>query len=86
MFNTMRVPTFALVENMSHFDGDDGKRYYPFGEATLTSITTLSAANPSGWCCLGQGATAAMAKEFQVPEVYSLPITPSISQSGDDGR
>lgn len=21
----------AVVENMSYFDGDDGKRYYPFG-------------------------------------------------------
>lgn len=24
----------AVVENMSYFDGDDGKRYYPFGRGS----------------------------------------------------
>ncbi len=32
MFASLQVPTLALVENLAHFDGDDGKRYYPFGE------------------------------------------------------
>jgi DUF971 family protein len=31
MFGDLKVPVSALVENMAHFDGDDGKRYYPFG-------------------------------------------------------
>jgi ATP-binding protein involved in chromosome partitioning len=31
MFNEVRVPTLGIVENMSYFVGDDGKRYELFG-------------------------------------------------------
>jgi len=31
MFEELKVPTLAVVENMSYFVGDDGKRYFPFG-------------------------------------------------------
>eukprot|EP00884_Botryococcus_braunii_P023441 jgi/Botrbrau1/9781/Bobra.85_1s0025.1 len=31
MFARMAVPCAAVVENMSYFDAEDGKRYYPFG-------------------------------------------------------
>ena len=34
MFARMEVPCVAISENMSYFDGDDGKRYYPFGEGS----------------------------------------------------
>lgn len=30
----MQVPCVAAVENMSYFDGDDGKRYFPFGSGS----------------------------------------------------
>ena len=31
MFDDIKVPTLAVVENMSFFDCDRGQRYYPFG-------------------------------------------------------
>lgn len=34
----MKVPTFSVVENMAYFDGDDGKRYYPFGRGAGAEV------------------------------------------------
>lgn len=34
MFAKLAVPVVAVVENMSYFDGDDGKRYRPFGKGS----------------------------------------------------
>jgi Mrp family chromosome partitioning ATPase len=34
MFAKLAVPVVSVVENMSYFDGDDGKRYRPFGEGS----------------------------------------------------
>lgn len=31
MFEDLKVPTLAVVENMSHFTCEHGARYYPFG-------------------------------------------------------
>lgn len=38
MFAKLAVPVVAVVENMSYFDGDDGKRYRPFGEGSGRQI------------------------------------------------
>ena len=37
-FDQLQVPILALVENMSYFDGDDGKRYYPFGRGARNTL------------------------------------------------
>ncbi|KAF8072891.1 HCF101 [Scenedesmus sp. PABB004] len=38
MFAKLAVPVVAVVENMAFFDGDDGKRYRPFGEGSGARI------------------------------------------------
>jgi Mrp family chromosome partitioning ATPase len=38
MFAKLAVPVVAVVENMSYFDGDDGKRYQPFGKGSGARI------------------------------------------------
>jgi Mrp family chromosome partitioning ATPase len=38
MFRSLKVEPVALVENMSYFDGDDGKRYHPLGEGGAVSL------------------------------------------------
>lgn len=38
MFAKLSVPVAAVVENMSFFDGDDGKRYRPFGTGSGAAI------------------------------------------------
>ena len=35
MFTSLGVPTIAVVENMSYFDDDTGKRHYPFGKGFM---------------------------------------------------
>ena len=32
MWDKVKVPIIGVVENMSHFTGDDGKKYYIFGQ------------------------------------------------------
>ena len=38
MFHDLKVPVSAVVENMSHFDGNDGTRYYPFGRGHVEQL------------------------------------------------
>jgi Mrp family chromosome partitioning ATPase/DUF971 family protein len=37
-FEKVKVPTIAVVQNMSFFVGDDGKTYYPFGRGALDRL------------------------------------------------
>jgi Mrp family chromosome partitioning ATPase len=44
MFNSLGVPTIAVVENMAYFEDDSGKRHYPFGKGFMdisSSPTTI---------------------------------------------
>jgi hypothetical protein len=38
MFNELRVPVLAIVENMAYFRGDDGKVYHPFGQGGKEAV------------------------------------------------
>jgi Mrp family chromosome partitioning ATPase len=38
MFAKLAVPVVSVVENMSYFDGEDGKRYRPFGEGSGSRV------------------------------------------------
>lgn len=70
MFAKLAVPVVAVVENMSYFDGDDGKRYQPFGQGSgqriqedfgipnlvqFPILPDLSAAGDGGCLCTGPG-------------------------------
>ena len=37
-FDQLQVPVLAMVENMAYFDGDDAKRYYPFGQGARDTL------------------------------------------------
>ena len=41
MFKRLGIPTACLVENMAYFDGDDGKRYFPFGTGYAQHLAGL---------------------------------------------
>ncbi|WVZ69047.1 hypothetical protein U9M48_017898 [Paspalum notatum var. saurae] len=47
MFSKLKVPCVAVVENMCYFDAD-GKRYYPFGQASGDTGIPEVVADPQG--------------------------------------
>jgi Mrp family chromosome partitioning ATPase/DUF971 family protein len=71
MFRAMRVPSSAIVLNMSHFDAPDtGVRYFPFGAFAGDKT---------------QGPLATIAREHGISHMSSLPIDPLLSTASDIG-
>lgn len=46
MFDRLRVPTVALVENMAYFECEHGTRYFPFGNVAVLSVRTDTVSCP----------------------------------------
>ena len=73
MFDDLKVPVHAVVENMSHFDGDDGKRYFPFGTGHVEKLIEDRNIDPSSTFSLPMGEIFCLSSDNGVP----IPFTPS---------
>ena len=67
MFNDVRVPTVAVVENMSYFKCKHGEIYYPFGRGDLSQLTKI----------IGDANQNKM-----MPEAVTFPLSDQLSQTG----
>lgn len=67
MFNDVRVPTMAVVENMSYFKCKHGEMYYPFGRGDLSKLTKI----------IGEANQNRM-----MPEAVMFPLSDQLSQTG----
>ena len=76
MFNKLKVPTLAIIENMAYFDGDDGKRYYPFGPGYLEQL--VKEQRELAVKRAGKGAIQ--------PESFQMPIDPELCAACDSGQ
>lgn len=72
MFDDLKVPVHAVVENMSHFDGDDGKRYYPFGTGHVEKLIEDRNIDPSSTFSLPMGEIFCLSSDNGIP----IPFTP----------
>lgn len=73
MFSALGVPTLALVENMSFFDGTDGTRHYPFGKGIQDFVETMSEISPENICQLPLSSTTNDATDEGTPLTLSRP-------------
>jgi len=76
MFNKLKIPTLAIIENMAYFMGDDGKRYEPFGPGYLDALVTEQSE-----LARKRGGDSAMQ-----PVAFSMPIEPELCQACDTGQ
>ena len=81
MFDSMNIPTLALVENMSYFECRHGERYYPFGkggrERLLQSLLKVSGSS-RGKTKVGSGLD-----RLRVCPMHSLPLTEEVSHEAN---
>jgi Mrp family chromosome partitioning ATPase len=79
MFNNMGIETVAMVENMSYFECETGRKHYPFGrgftgdESVTNKILGINALKSENICQLPISETANNCNDTGVPICLSRP-------------
>ena len=79
MFNNMGIETVAMVENMSYFESETGRKHYPFGrgftgdESVTSKILGINALKAENICKLPISETANNCNDTGVPICLSRP-------------
>lgn len=72
MFDSLGVPTLAIIENMAYFECEGGGKHYPFGKG-IDSKALLPETNSSHSSTTGH------------PSIFQLPISEETNSSNDVG-
>jgi len=75
MFHELKVPTLAIVENMSHFVCDHGTKYYPFGRGGKDKLLDALADSSSS----DVSSSSSYTTLANVP-YHTLPLSSNISE------
>lgn len=89
MFDGLRVPVAALVENMAYFDGDfengkPAKRFYPFGRGHVSRLIEERGIDESSVYSMAMHPTICEAADAGMPAVLSALAAPHAAPMFDD--